>query len=58
MTDALEGDLCKMLDWFEENNSLWAVVLTGTVSTYSSPLSSYKLLYAVSAPILTPLLGV
>ncbi|GAA5859749.1 hypothetical protein JCM1840_006437 [Sporobolomyces johnsonii] len=30
MTDSLEGDLCKMLDWFEEENSLWAVVVTGT----------------------------
>ncbi|GAA5958507.1 hypothetical protein JCM3765_007901 [Sporobolomyces pararoseus] len=30
MTDALEADLCKMLDWYEQENSLWAVVLTGT----------------------------
>ncbi|GAA5838029.1 hypothetical protein JCM3766R1_004180 [Sporobolomyces carnicolor] len=30
MTDALEADLCKMLDWYETENGLWAVVLTGT----------------------------
>ncbi|GAA6063757.1 hypothetical protein JCM10212_002709 [Sporobolomyces blumeae] len=30
MTDALENDLCQMLDWYEDNNSLWAVIVTGT----------------------------
>ncbi|GAA5923240.1 enoyl-CoA hydratase/isomerase family protein [Sporobolomyces koalae] len=30
MTDALEEDLREMLDWFEEENSLWTVVITGT----------------------------
>lgn len=30
MTDGMEGDLRKMLDWFEEENSLWCVVVTGT----------------------------
>lgn len=30
MTDAMEEDIRKMLDWYEEENSLWAVVITGT----------------------------
>ncbi|GAA5891041.1 hypothetical protein JCM6882_006397 [Rhodosporidiobolus microsporus] len=30
MTDELEADICKVLDWFEEEPSLWAVVVTGT----------------------------
>ncbi|GAA5826911.1 hypothetical protein JCM11251_002156 [Rhodosporidiobolus azoricus] len=30
MTDELEGDLCKVLDWFEEETSLWVIVITGT----------------------------
>ncbi|GAA5926301.1 hypothetical protein JCM3775_000981 [Rhodotorula graminis] len=30
MTDALEEDIRKVLDWFEENNELWCLILTGT----------------------------
>ncbi|BGP58010.1 hypothetical protein JCM8202_001752 [Rhodotorula sphaerocarpa] len=30
MTADLEADLCKMFDWFEEENSLWVVIVTGT----------------------------
>lgn len=30
MTDTLEADLKILLDWFEEENSLWVVVITGT----------------------------
>jgi enoyl-CoA hydratase/carnithine racemase len=26
----LETDLCTVLDWFEQENSLWVVVVTGT----------------------------
>ncbi|GAA5914236.1 hypothetical protein JCM8208_001530 [Rhodotorula glutinis] len=30
MTDALEEDIRKVLDWFEEENGLWALIVTGT----------------------------
>ncbi|GAA5925551.1 hypothetical protein JCM10213_008817 [Rhodosporidiobolus nylandii] len=30
MDDELEADLCKVLDWFEDEASLWCVVVTGT----------------------------
>jgi enoyl-CoA hydratase/carnithine racemase len=30
MTDAMEADLCTMLDWYEDEPSMWAVVVTGT----------------------------
>ncbi|ORY80216.1 ClpP/crotonase-like domain-containing protein [Leucosporidium creatinivorum] len=30
MTDELEEDICKVMDWFEEEPSLWVVVVTGT----------------------------
>ncbi|GJN91578.1 hypothetical protein Rhopal_004601-T1 [Rhodotorula paludigena] len=30
MTDELEGDLRKVLDWFEDETSLWCLIVTGT----------------------------
>ncbi|GAA6020763.1 hypothetical protein JCM11491_003523 [Sporobolomyces phaffii] len=30
MTDAMEADLCRMLDWFEDEPSVWTVVVCGT----------------------------
>ncbi|EGU13286.1 Enoyl-CoA hydratase/carnithine racemase [Rhodotorula toruloides ATCC 204091] len=35
MTDGLEADLCKMLDWFEEQTSLWVLIVTGTGRAFS-----------------------
>lgn len=30
MNDAMEADLCKMLDWAEEAPGIWVIVITGT----------------------------